>query len=101
MNILQRAVQKLIGISSKKVNPPETQNDTSFLINESLVKRYTKSELASLYNRQVSTLMRWIYQDDELTEALHQTGYKRFQKEFKKEQVRIIFKHLGEPDSPK
>jgi len=32
MNILQRAVQKLIGISSKKVNPLEKQNDTADIL---------------------------------------------------------------------
>lgn len=101
MNVFRKAVQKLIGKSSKRVKPLLEQDESFFSINENLVKRYTKSELAALYNRPVNTLMRWIYKDDELMQALAQTGYDRFQKEFKKEQVRIIFRHLGEPDYPK
>lgn len=94
-------MRKLIGKLFRKVKLIQEHNEPGFPINENLVKRYTKSELASLYNRPVNTLMRWINKDYELTEALRQTGYNRFQKEFKKEQVRIIFKHLGEPDCPK
>lgn len=101
MNILQKVVRKLIGKSLIKIKSAQEQNDFGFPVNENLVKRYTKSELAALYNRPVSTLMRWINKDIELTEALNQTGYNRFQKEFKKEQVRLIFMHLGEPDCPK
>lgn len=101
MNVFRKAVQKLIGKLSIKVKPIFEQEVPVFSINEDLVKRYTKSELAALYKRPVNTLMRWINRDDELMQALAQTGYNRFQKEFKKEQVRIIFRHLGEPDYPK
>ena len=101
MNIFQKAVQKFIGKSSAKDKPVSTEPMGMFPINEELVKRYTKSELAVLYKRPVNTLMRWINADNELLQELYQTGYKRFQKEFKKEQVRIIFRHLGEPDYPK
>ena len=64
------------------------------------IKRYTKSELADLYRKPVYSLMRWIKKDEELFEELLATGYNTYQKEFKKEQVQIIFKHLGEPDFP-
>jgi len=64
---------------------------------ETPVKRYTKSELAMLYKRTVPTLMNWINDNPELIEALSRLGYKKSQKEFRKEHVRLIFTYLGEP----
>lgn len=61
------------------------------------VKRYTKSELAGLYNRSVSTVMIWMNDHPELIQLLKETGYKKSQKVFKKAQVQLIFEHLGEP----
>lgn len=101
MKILQKAVQKLIEKLSPRDNHPiQLFTENHLPINENLVKRYTKSELAALYKRPTNTLMRWINKDTDLKEELSASGYNRYQKEFKKEQVRIIFKHLGEPDYP-
>lgn len=64
---------------------------------ETPVKRYTKSELARLYNRKVETLMSWINDNPELIGVLKAQGYKKYHKEFRKEHVRLIFTYLGEP----
>ena len=100
MKLLQKIVQNFTDKSYKKDKLDIENIPYSFPVNEKLIKRYTKSELALLYNRPVNTLMRWINTDEDLIQELKRTGYNRFQKELKKEQVRIIFKHLGEPDCP-
>jgi len=61
------------------------------------IQRYTKSELARLYNRRVPTLMSWINNNKDLIRELEDRGYKKSSKEFKKEHVLLIFAYLGEP----
>ena len=100
MKIFQNTVQKLIRKLSARDKPVLLFTENEISVNEDLVKRYTKSELATLYKRPVNTLMRWINKDSDLKEELIANGYNRYQKEFKKQQVRIIFRHLGEPDLP-
>lgn len=100
MNIFQKAVQRLTKRLSKNNNSSTINSVLPCNINEKYVKRYTKSEMAILYNRSYSTFIRRVYGDEELMHELNATGYQKKQKEFKKEQVRIIFKHLGEPDYP-
>ena len=99
MKKLQNTVQKYI---SKLFNKEVEQNGATTSMNhaDQLIKRYTKSELADLYKKPVYSLMRWIKNDEDLYSELKATGYRTYQKEFKKEQVRIIFRHLGEPDYP-
>jgi|GEM_PF-3267978 len=93
MKKFQNTVQRLIC----KLSAKDSDSKHNFPVNENLVKRYTKSELARLYNRPLNTVMRWIHSDEELMQELHKSGYKKSQKELKKEQVRIIFEYLGEP----
>ena len=45
------------------------------------IKRYTKSELARLYNRRVPTLMSWINNNKDLIRELEDRGYKKTLKE--------------------
>lgn len=99
MRKLQLNVRNYIDKLFKKDDPIKEQMKPNSSENP-YVRRYTKSELAHLYKKPVYSLMRWIKQDEELFEELKATGYKTHQKEFKKEQVRIIFYHLGEPDFP-
>ena len=98
MKRLQITVQRFIKRLFKKDKLIKFEPDFFGERYENHVKRYTKSELASLYQRPVNTLMRWIHGDIDLMCELKTNGYNKYQKEFKKEQVRIIFKHLGEPD---
>jgi len=95
MKTLQNTVQKFMKEFFHKKNSEKN------MINTVEPKRYTKSQLAALYNRPVKTLMRWIHDDKELMEELKELGYNHYQKEFKKEQIRIIFDYIGEPDCPK
>ena len=96
-------MRKLIKKLFKRDNPVinrqinlsiEIKPDSYF---ETPIKRYTKSELARLYNRKVETLMSWINDNPELIGALKAQGYKKSHKEFRKEHVRLIFTYLGEP----
>ena len=98
MKKYQTLVQRFIGKLSKGDEISEPKPNPLALKFEKYIKRYTKSELAALYNRPVNTLMRWINSDEELICELKSSGYHKYQKEFKREQVRIIFRHLGEPD---
>jgi hypothetical protein len=96
---VQKFIRKLFRrdnpIIVRQVNfPIEVKPDSYF---ETPVKRYTKSELARLYNRKVETLMSWINDNPDLIGALKASGYKKSHKEFRKEHVRLIFTFLGEP----
>jgi hypothetical protein len=99
LNTVQEFIKKLF----KRDNPVRYQH-VSFPIEvkpdsyfETPIKRYTKSELAGLYNRKVETLMSWINDNPELIGALKALSYKKSHKEFRKEHVRLIFTYLGEP----
>lgn len=99
LNTVQRLIRRLFRkdnpLRIHYVNRPvEVKPDSYF---ETPVKRYTKSELAGLYNRKVETLMSWINDNPELIGALKAQGYKKYHKEFRKEHVRLIFTYLGEP----
>ena len=70
MKTLQNTVQKFTkGFFHKKNNEKNMTNTVE-------PKRYTKSQLAALYNRPVKTLMRWIHSDKELMEELKELGYR-------------------------
>lgn len=99
LNTVQRLIRRLFRrdnlLKIQFVNRPvEVKPDSYF---ETPVKRYTKSELARLYNRKVETLMSWINDNPELIQSLKASGYKKSHKEFRKEHVRLIFTYLGEP----
>lgn len=99
MKLLLKAVQRFTKRFSQKDNSMSYEIPDRPL-NEKYIKRYSKAELAQLYKRPVITLMRWIHNDEDLMQELMKEGYKKSQKALKKEQIRIIFKHLGEPDYP-
>lgn len=98
MNLFRIIGLKSTKKSSKEDKPVEYEPDPYGEVYEKYVRRYTKSEMAAIYNRSVNTLIRWINADQDLLRELNAFKYNKWQKEFKKEQVRIIFKHLGEPD---
>lgn len=79
----------------KRYAPTELENFAKKF--ETPVQRYTKSELAILYNRSVATLMSWINQHEILLDELKSIGYKKSLKEFRKEHILLIFAYLGEP----
>lgn len=62
-----------------------------------------KQTLASQYlpdlspRSAVNRLMQWIGYNRDLTDALLATGYNKLQKQFTREQVRLIYDYLGEP----
>ncbi len=64
---------------------------------------YSMKELAGLYfptssPRSATTqLRRWINRNNDLTEALAQTGLKKGQRLLTPRQVALIMEHLGEP----
>ena len=66
-------------------------------------RSYTKSELAHLYNPQLTiknatqVLRRWILHNTELREALMQIGYQDRNRILTPRQVAIIIQILGEP----
>ena len=109
MRKFQNTVQKYIRILFKKDNNPQpilaekgkkyTPAEIEDLAKkfETPLQRYTKSELAGLYNRTVVTLMSWINQHKILSEELNARGYRKTQREFTKEHVLLIFAYLGEP----
>lgn len=63
-------------------------------------KFMSKSELAMLYvpnctpHRAVNVFMEWIGKNSELMSKLMETGYKKTQKVFRPDQVRLIFPTL-------
>jgi len=67
------------------------------------VRSYTKSELAHLYNPQLTlknatqVLRRWILHNTELYEALIRAGYQDRNRILTPRQVEIIIQILGEP----
>ena len=106
MKRLQNIVLKYINGLFKKVNSKSQSFQTRLLPTElesyarqvsTPIQRYTKSELARLYNRRVPTLMSWINNNKDLIRELEERGYKKSSKEFKKEHVLLIFSYLGEP----
>ncbi|MCK5168415.1 MAG: DUF4248 domain-containing protein, partial [Bacteroidales bacterium] len=87
--------QSILPMKGKRYTHAELENFAKKL--ETPVQRYTKSELALLYNRSVATLMSWINQHEILLDELRNRGYKKTLKEFRKEHVLLIFAYLGEP----
>ncbi|MCD8092372.1 MAG: DUF4248 domain-containing protein [Bacteroides sp.] len=71
--------------------------------NRFLVHTYTKSELAHLYNPQMTVknatqvLRRWIQRNQELHKALISMGYTDRSRSFTPRQVQLIVDTLGEP----
>ena len=67
------------------------------------IKRYTKKELALLYfpNSSPATarrhLIRWIMRNSKLMEELYAANYNLYDQYLTKEQVEIIFRHIGPP----
>ena len=106
MKELQNTVLKYINGLFKKDNSKGKAIQTRLLPTElesyarqvsTPIQRYTKSELARLYNRRVPTLMSWINNNKDLIRELEGRGYKKSSKESKKEHVLLIFAYLGEP----
>lgn len=68
-----------------------------------IVRTYMKSELAHLYNPQLTlknatqVLRRWITHNAELHQALLRAGYQEHNRSFTPRQVQIIIDILGEP----
>lgn len=68
-----------------------------------VVRTYLKSELAHLYNPQLTlknatqVLRRWINHNTELHQALIRSGYWEYNRSFTPRQVQIIIDLLGEP----
>ena len=60
-------------------------------------RRIHKSELAGLYDLTVDGLRKKMLKKRLLIEELESIGYETRQKEFTKQQVQLIIKHLGEP----
>ena len=67
------------------------------------MRMYGKGELASLYMPNVTIpvarnyLSAWIRNNPKLKEELEEAGYTTHAKLFTPKQIRIIFKHIGEP----
>jgi hypothetical protein len=85
----------MLPLKGKRYSPAELETFAKKV--ETPIRRYTKSELALLYNRSVATLMSWINQHELLLDELKKSGYKKSLKEFRKEHVLLIFAYLGEP----
>jgi len=66
-------------------------------IDDSEIKSYTKQELTQMYKISPFTLRKWINSRPDLMSELEKTGYQITNKLFSPLQVRIIFKHLGDP----
>ncbi len=64
---------------------------------KAVVKIYSKTELANLYERPVRTVMNWINGHKELMSDLENTGYRPTQKHFTIPQVKLIFQYLEAP----
>lgn len=68
-----------------------------------MIRSYYKSEIAQMYNPQVSPsralqiLREWILQSPGLAERLKATGYRNTQKLLTPRQVQLIFDAFGEP----
>ena len=68
------------------------------------VRAYSKSELAQAYAPEIEVksalnrLRYWISYNQQLTDELLQTGYRRSQKVFTVRQVELIFHYLDKPE---
>lgn len=68
-----------------------------------VMRRYFKSELALLYNpgseprTALQALYRWMQRIPRLQAELEEVGYNKFGHQFRRQEVEIIVKYLGEP----
>lgn len=106
MRKLRLYVQRLIKTSLKpdevKIEPVVQFLSTKELLEikstlDTPIKRYSKSDLAFMYKRNIQTFMKWIRNNKALFCELKKKGYQSSQKDFSKEQVLLIFAYLGEP----
>ena len=77
---------------------PGANTIATVMDSDNRITRCTKSKLAEMYDRSVDTIMRKVHRDQELMKELKAARYNKWQKELTKEQVRIIYRYLGEPD---
>jgi len=62
------------------------------------IQRYTKTQLALMYEVHYNTLRNWICENYELLDKLAKIDYQHTRKFFRKCEVKLIFRHLGEPN---